>query len=123
MRAPGRQQATTAIVVLAVLLGSLWAGAPAAGAGRPADQLAATRAKLAVDVAVPPDRALVSRPSAERPAPGGRLLPLLLGLLTVAIAAGSGPPRRRARSSPARVGLLAWPTPREARAPPFLQPA
>jgi hypothetical protein len=123
MRAQRRQQTTTVIAVLALLLGSLWAGALAAGAGNPADQLTAAHAKLGVGAAALPDRGPALRPSAERPDPGGRLLPLLGGLLAAALAATSGPRARRARPSPAAAGPLAWPSQREARAPPFLQPA
>jgi hypothetical protein len=123
MRAQRRQQTTTVIAVLALLLGSLWAGALAAGAGNPADQLTAAHAKLGVGAAALPDRAPALRPSAERPDPGGRLLPLLGGLLAAALAATSGPRPRRRRSSSAPAGPPAWPSQREARAPPFLQPA
>jgi hypothetical protein len=124
MRAHRQQQATTGVLVLAVVLGLLWAGAPgASSAGDPADQLSAGRAPLGVEAAVPPDRAPALRPSAEHPAPVGRLLPLLLGLLAASITVAHGAPARRRRPSrvPARSPVPS--APRGPRAPPHLQPA
>jgi hypothetical protein len=102
-----RRQATTGLVVLAVVLGWLWAGGLAASAaGNPADELTPAL-----------------RPSAERPDPGGRLVPLVLGLVVAALAAGLGPGARRHRPGPVPVRSLLWSTHLEARAPPALQPA
>jgi hypothetical protein len=123
MRVHRQAQSTTELVVLAVLLGSLWAGVlGASGPGTPAVQLTASRSMLGLGAAVLPDRAPALRPSAEPPDPGGRLLPLLLGLLGVSLAVAGGVPARRRRSSlPARLPVLA--VPRGPRAPPRLQPA
>jgi hypothetical protein len=123
MRAQRRQQTTTVIAVLALLLGSLWAGALAAGAGNPADQLTAAHAKLGVGAAALPDRGPALRPSAERPDPGGRLLPLLGGLLAASLTVASGVPARRRRSSPAPARTAVFSAPRGPRAPPSLRPA
>jgi hypothetical protein len=123
MRVHRQRWATTGLVVLAVLLGSLWAGTLAAsGAGSPADGLASSRSTLA-EAAVPPDRAPVLRPMAERPDRSGRLLPLLLGMVVAALAASFGPGVRRPRSDLAPVRPLVWPGRLDARAPPSLQPA
>ena len=123
MRTSRRQRATTVIVVLAVLLGSLWAGALAAGAADPADRLTASHARLGVEAAVPPDRAPALRASTQRPDPGGRLLPLLGGLLAASLAVASGVPARRRRSSLAPARSPALSAPRGSRAPPSLRPA
>jgi hypothetical protein len=123
MRVNRQRRATTGLVVVAVLLGSLWAGTPAVSRGSgPADQLTANRPQLGLE-AVPPDRAPALRPSVQRPDPGSRHLPLLLGMLVAALAAISRPMARRRRSDRARVGVLVWSTQHEARAPPSLQPA
>jgi hypothetical protein len=119
MPAHRTQRATRGLVVLAVLLGSLWAGTLAAGAGNPADQLSASRARLGLEVAVP-DSAPALRPSTGRPDPGGRL-PLCL--LVAALVATLALRPRRLRSDPAPVGSLARSTQLQARAPPRLQPA
>ena len=119
-----RPHLTTAIVVLVVLLGSLWAGGlvvPAAGG--PTGQLTAGASLPGIEPAALPDRVPALRPSAERPAPAGRLLPLLLGLLVAGLAATFGLAPRWLRSERAAVGSLAWSSHREARAPPHLQPA
>jgi hypothetical protein len=119
-----RQQATIGLLVLAVLLGSLWAGAlGGSGAGDPADQLTASRSPVDVEAAVLPDRAPALRPSAERPDAGGRLLPLLLGVPLAALAAAFSLRARRLGSDLAPAGSLVWSNQREARAPPSLQPA
>jgi hypothetical protein len=123
MRTSRRHWATTVIVVLAVLLGSLWAGAIAAGAADPADRLTANHARLGVEAAVPPDRAPALRASAQRPDPGGRLLPLLGGLLAASLTVASGVPARRRRSSPAPARTAVFSAPRGPRAPPSLRPA
>jgi hypothetical protein len=123
MRVPRQAQSTTALVVLAVLLGSLWAGVLGpSGPGTPAAQLTASRSILGLGAAVLPDRAPALRLSAERPDPGGRLLPLLLGLLGASLTvAGGMPPGRRRSSLPARLPVLT--VPQGPRAPPRLQPA
>jgi hypothetical protein len=124
MRMHRRQSGATALVVLAVLLGSLWAGGLARpAAGDPTGQLAASRPLAGIEPATLRDRAPALRPAAGRPDPGGRLLPLLAGMLVAALGvagmAGAGRPRpvlARARSLVRRTQL-------EARAPPLLQPA
>jgi hypothetical protein len=124
MRVHRQAQATTALVVLAILLGSLWAGAfGAAGPGIPVDQLTASRSLLGLEAAVLPERVPALHPSAERPEPGGRLLPLLLGLLAASVAVANGVRTRRRRSSPALAWSLVLAAPRGPRAPPRLQPA
>jgi hypothetical protein len=125
MRADRRQQVTRGLVVLAVVLGSLWAGAlGASGPGGPADQLTASRPPLGVEAAAPPDRSPALRPSAERPDPGGRLLPLLLGgLLAGSLTIADGVPARRRRSGLASARPPVLPARRGPRAPPHLHPA
>jgi hypothetical protein len=119
MRVHRQAQAATGLVVVAVLLGSLWAGIPgASGAGDPADQLTASRLLLGVEAAVLPDRAPALRPSAERPESGGSML---LGMVLGALAAAFGLRPRRLRSDLALVGPLVRSTQLEARAPPHLQ--
>ena len=117
-----RRQATTGLVVLAVVLGWLWVGGLAgAAAGAPTDELTMSRPPLVLDPAVPPGRAPALRPAAERPDPGGRLVPLVLGLVVAALAASFGLGARRPRPGPVPVRSLLWSTHLEARAPPFLQ--
>jgi hypothetical protein len=123
MRTSRRRRATTVTVVLAVLVGSLWAGALAAGAADPADQLTANYARPGLEAAVPSDRAPALRASAQRPDPGGRLLPLLGGLLAASLTVASGVPARRRRSRLAPARSPARSAPRGPRAPPSLQPA
>jgi hypothetical protein len=119
-----RPHLTTAIVVLALLLGSLWAGGQAVpAAGGPAGQLTAGAPLPGIEPAALPDRAPALRPAAERPGPDGRLLPLLLGLLTASVAVAYGVGARRRRSSPPRARSLALSAFRGPRAPPRLQPA
>jgi hypothetical protein len=124
MRANLRRHTTTGLVVLALLLGSLWAGGGAAPAtGGPAGQLTAPASLPGIEAASLPDRVPALRPSAERPDLGKRLLPLLLGLLAASLTVAHGVPARRRRSgqAPARSPVLA--APRGPRAPPRLQPA
>jgi hypothetical protein len=119
-----RPHLTTTIMVLAVLLGSLWAGGLAVPvAGGPAGQLTAGASLQGIEPAALPDRAPALRPAAERPGPDGRLLPLLFGLLTASLAVSHGVGSRRRRSSPARARSLALSAFRGPRAPPSLQPA
>ena len=124
MRVHRQAQATTALVVLAVLFGSLWACAlGASGPGTPVDQLIASRSLPGLEAAVLPDRAAALRPSAERPDPGGRLLlPLLFGLVAASITIANRVPSRRRQSSrtPAQSPVLG--APRGPRGPPRLQP-
>lgn len=124
MRVHRQAQATTALVVLAVLLGSLWAGVlGASGPGIPVDQLTVSRSLLGLEAAVLPERVPALYPSGERPEPGGRLLPLLLGLLAASVTVANGVPTRRRRSSPAPAWSPVLAAPRGPRAPPGLQPA
>lgn len=119
-----KRHATTGLVVLALLLGSLWAsGAAAPAAGNAGGQLASSASLPGIGPAALPDRIPALRPSAERPDPGGRLLPLLGALLAASLTVASGVPARRRRSSltPARPPVLS--APRGPRAPPRLQPA
>jgi hypothetical protein len=119
-----RQQATRAFLVPAVLLASLWTGGLVASTtSDAADQVATSRARPGIQPAAPPDRALAVRPPVEHPGWQGRPVPLLLGALAVALAAGHrqlagwlGPGLARGRS-------LVRSTPLAARAPPHLQSA
>jgi hypothetical protein len=125
MRERRRQRATRGLVVLAVLLGSLWAGGLASStAGGTAGQLTASRPLLGVEAAALPDRPPALRPSTERPDPTGRLLPLLGGLLagSLAVVSGARDRRRRSGPTPARSPVLS--ARQGPRAPPRrLQPA
>jgi hypothetical protein len=122
MRMHRQQRSTTGLVVLAALLGTLWVGGLAArSTDDPPDQLTATRPLLGVEAAVSPHRAPALRPSAERRDPAGRLVPLLLGLLVAAVAAGHGLRARRRWATPAWAASLVRSTRLQARAPPSLQ--
>ena len=116
MRVHRQAQVATGLVVVAVLLGSLWAGVlGASGAGNPADQLTPSRLLLGVEAAVLPDRAPALRPSAERPEAGGSmLLGMVLGALAAAFVLRPG----RLRSDLALGELLVRSTQLKARAPP-----
>ena len=117
-----RPHLTTALVVLALLLGSLWAGGLAVpAAGGPAGHLTAGASLPGIEPAGLPDRAPALRPAGERPGPDGRLLPLLLGLLAASLAVtyGLGARRRWSSRAPARSPVLSGP--RRPRAPPRLQ--
>jgi len=118
---------TRFLLVAALVLASLWVGAPAGGpSGAGADgRMAMAAARPGAESAVLRDRApapALGAP-ADRPSPGGPLLPVLLGLLAVALGAAAaaralGSPwlLARARSLPGRTRL-------HARAPPpLLQP-
>ena len=124
MRVQRQAHATTAFVVLAILLGSLWAGVlGASGPGPPVDQLTASRSLLGLEAAVLPERVPALYPSAERPEPSGRLIPLLLGLLAASVTVADGVPTRRGRAGPAPAWLPTLASLRGPRAPPGLQPA
>jgi hypothetical protein len=124
MRTHRQRRATTGLVVLAALLGTLWAGGLAARpTDDPADRLTTSRPLPGFEPAVPPQGAPALRPLAERPDPGDRLVPLLLGLLAAAVAAGRGPHARRRLSTRAQGRSLVRSTDLQARAPPSLQPA
>jgi hypothetical protein len=124
MRVNRQRRATMGLVVLAMLLGPLWSGGlVASAAGNPANQLAAGRSLLGVEPAVVPDRAPALRPAAARSDPGGRLMPLLLGLVAASVAVLYGLGVGRLRDSSAPVWSLVQLTQLEARAPPVLQPA
>jgi hypothetical protein len=122
MRMRRKHSATRALLVLVVVLGSLWAGGLAASAAEnAAGRLAAPAALPGIEAGALPDRVPVLRPSAERPDPGGRLLPLLGGLLAASLPVASGVPARRRRSSLAPARSPALSAPRGPRAPPRLQ--
>ena len=122
MRVNRQQQATRVFLVLAVLLGSLWAGGLVVSAvGNPADQLAAGRAQLGIQPAALRDRLLVLRPPVARPGWQGRLVPLLLGALAAAVAAAHGLLAGWLRPGLARGRSLVRSIPLAARAPPHLQ--
>jgi hypothetical protein len=124
MRMRRRQSATRALLVLAAVLASLWAGGPASSAvGDSAGQLAGSASRLGIESAALPDRVPALRPSPERPDPGGRLLPLLLGLLAASLTVACGVLARRRCSGPAPARSPALAVPRGPRAPPRLQPA
>ena len=124
MRIRRKHSATRAFLVLAIMLASLWSGGPAASAvGDSAGQLAGSASRLGMESAALPDRVPALRPSPERPDPGGRLLPLLLGLLAASLPAAYGVPARRRRSGPAPARSPVHSAPPGPRAPPLLQPA
>jgi hypothetical protein len=122
MRVNRQQQATRAVLVLAVLLGSLWAGGLVAATSGNATELAASHPQLAVQPAALRDRLLALRPPVERPGPQGRLVPLL-GALAAALAAAHGLLAGRFGSGLAPGRSLVGSTPLAARAPPHLQSA
>jgi hypothetical protein len=124
MRTQRQQPATRVLLVLAVVLGSLWAGGLAAPTAADApDRLAASRAELGGEPATLRGRTPALRATVDPPSQNGHLVPLLLGLVVaaVAVAAGPCPGRRRSGAAPPRSLLLS--APRGARAPPRLQPA
>jgi hypothetical protein len=112
------------VLVLAVLLGSLWAaGLATPAAGNAADQLAASRSLPGLEAAAPRDRVPALRPPDQRPSQSGRLVPVLLGMLAAALTVGFGVGARRLRSGLAAGRSLVQRTQLEARAPPSLQSA
>jgi hypothetical protein len=118
-----RQQATRVFLVLAVLLGSLWAGGLiAAAAGNPAG-LAASHPQLGIQPAALRDPALALRSPVDRPGSQGRLVPLLLGPLAAALVAAQGLRAGWLRPALARGSSLVGSAPLAARAPPHLRSA
>ena len=123
MRTPRQQPATRALLVFAVLLGSLWVGGLAARATDAADRLAAFHTRPGVEPAVLGDRGPALRPPVDRPDPGGQLLPVLVGMLVAALVAAGGPRAGRSQPGLVRARSLAGSIRLEPRAPPSLQPA
>jgi hypothetical protein len=124
MRVTRGRPATRMVLVLAVLLGSLWAaGLATPAAGNAADQLAASRSLPGLEAAAPRDRVPALRPPDQRPSQSGRLVPVLLGMLAAALTVGFGVGARRLRSGLAAGRSLVQRTQLEARAPPSLQSA
>jgi hypothetical protein len=119
MSARRRPPASRFLLVVSLVLASLWVVVPAAGrpgAGSDGGLTAAVRP--GAEAAVLRDRAPALGAPADRPGPGGPLLPVLLGLLVAALGVAAaaralGPPWPRARSRPGRTRL-------DARAPPLL---
>jgi hypothetical protein len=124
MRMQRQHSATGAVLVLAMVLASLWAGGLAASAaGNAADQLATSGSLPGVEPAAPRDRVPALRPPDQRPSQSGRLVPVLLGMLAAAFAAAYGVAAGRLRSGFAAGRSLVQRTQLAARAPPFLQSA
>ncbi|HET9006740.1 MAG TPA: hypothetical protein VFQ04_08490 [Actinomycetes bacterium] len=124
MRMQRRHSTTRVFLVLAMVLASLWAGGLASStAGNAADQLAASRSLPSVEPAAPRDRVPALRPPDQRPGQSGRLVPVLLGMLAAALAAGYGLGAGRLRSGLAAGRSLVQRTQLAARAPPSLQSA
>lgn len=124
MRTNRRQQATRALLVLAVLVGSVWTaslGAPVAGDAT--NHLTTSRPLPGVEPAILQDRLPVVRPPVERPGHGGRLGPALLGVLVAALAVASRRYAGWSRPGLARARSLTRWRRLDARAPPLLQPA
>ena len=119
-----RPPATRLLLVAALVLACLWAGAPSGPAGAGSDGRLTAAARPGAEAAILRDRAAPALGApADRSGPGGPLLPVLIGLLVAAIgvaaaarALGSPWPRSRGRSLRGRTRL-------DARAPPpLLQP-
>jgi hypothetical protein len=123
MRTQRQQPATRVLLALAVVLGSLWVGGPAARPADTADRLAAIHTQPGFEPAVLRDRAPALRPSVGRSDPSGRSVPLLLGMLVAALAVAGGMRVGRSRPGMARTRSLARSTSLGARSPPSLQPA
>jgi hypothetical protein len=125
MRMQGQHPATRAFLVLAMALGSLWAGGwlASAGAANPADQLTDGRSLPGVAPAALRDRIPALRPPVQRSRQSARLVPLLVGMVAAACSVGYGVDAARRRSRLAMARSLAQLTQLEARAPPSLQPA
>jgi hypothetical protein len=118
-----RQQGTRVSLVLAGVLVSLWTGSlTAPSAGNPADYLATSPSQPGIQPGTLRDSAQALRPTAERPGPRGRLVPLLATLAAAVSGACWGRAAAQQRGL-ARAGSRVWSTPLGARAPPHLQPA
>jgi hypothetical protein len=121
MSARRRPPASRLLLVASLVLASLWVVAPAAGwPGADPDGRLTAATRPGAEAAVLRDRAPALGAPADRPGPGGALLPVLLGLLVAAFgvaaaarALGPPRPRSRARSLPGRTRI-------DARAPPLL---
>jgi hypothetical protein len=123
MRMQRQHPATSAFLVLAMVLASLWAGGLASSAGgNSADQLASSRSLPGVEPVAPRDRVPALRPADQRPTRSGRL-PVLLGMLAAALTVGHGVGAGRLRSGLVRARSLTRCSRLEARAPPILQSA
>jgi hypothetical protein len=123
MRTERQQPATRILLALAVVLGSLWVGGLAARPADTADRLAAIHTQPGIEPATLGDRAPRVRPPVGRSDPGGRLVPVLLGMLVAALAVAGGMRVGRSRPGMDRARSLARSTQLEPRAPPSLQPA
>jgi hypothetical protein len=112
---------TRFLLVAALILASLWAGAPAGqSAADPDGRWVAAATRPGTEAAVLRDRGPALAAPADRPGPGGPLLPVLLGLLVASVGAaaaaralGSPWPLARRRTRPGGTRL-------HARAPPLL---
>jgi hypothetical protein len=119
MSARRRPPASRFLLVVSLVLASLWVVVPAAGRpGADSDGGLTAAVRPGAEAAVLRDRAPALGAPADRPGPGGPLLPVLLGLLVAALGVAAaaralGPPWPRARSRPGRTRL-------DARAPPLL---
>jgi hypothetical protein len=123
MRVDQQQQGTRVFLVLAGVLVSLWAGSlTAPSVGNPADYLATSRAQPGIQPAALRDSAQALRPTAERPGPRGRLVPLLATLAAAVAGACWGRAAAQLRGL-AGAGSRGWSSALQARAPPRLQPA
>ena len=124
MRMQPQHSAIRVFLVLAMVLGSLWAGGLASSAvGRSADQLAASRSLPGLEPAAPRDRVPALRPPDQRPSLSGRLIPVLLGMLAGACMLVYGVGAGRLRFGLAAGRSLVQRTQLAARAPPRLQSA
>jgi hypothetical protein len=124
MRTRRQHSATRAVLVLAMVLGSLWAGGPGPSAeGGPVDQLAASRALPGLEPATRTDRVPALRPPVQRPAPSARPLPLVAGVLAAALTLACWLGGRRRRSGRAAARPPGQRLRLVARPPPSLQPA
>jgi hypothetical protein len=111
-------------LVLAIVLGSLWAGGLAVSeVGDPANRFAAASSLPSLEPAALRDRASVLGAPAERSGRSGRPAPVLLGLLAATLAFASRVWAGRPGPGVARARALIGRTQLEARAPPALQPA
>jgi hypothetical protein len=124
MRVNRQQQSARTFLVLAVLLASFWTANLAAPAAADAtNHLTASRLLPGIEPAILRGRLPMVRPPVERQGPGGRLVPALLGVVVAAVAVAAWVHAGWSRPGSARAWSLTRSTRREARAPPFLQPA